>query len=80
MKQDQSAKYANASYKGPYIVSAIYDNGTVRIDMGIVSAHMTYVRYISNGIQHPSNETVNHGGVCNIQRSAPIQSLFYLAE
>ena len=30
--------------------------------------------------QHLSNETINHRDVCNTQRSALIQPLFYLAE
>ena len=37
IKQDQQAKYANIAYKGPYTVTAVNNNGTVRVDMGIVS-------------------------------------------
>ena len=37
IKGDQSAKYANVSYKGPYTVTAVNDNGTVRVNMGIVN-------------------------------------------
>ena len=37
VKGDQSAKYANTAYKGPYTVTAVNNNGTVQVDMGIVN-------------------------------------------
>jgi hypothetical protein len=37
VKGERSAKYANAAYKGPYTVTAVNNNGTVRIDMGIIN-------------------------------------------
>ena len=37
VKGEQSAKYANAAYRGPYTVTAVNNNGTVRIDMGIIN-------------------------------------------
>ena len=52
IKQDQSAKYANVLYKGPYSVLAIYDNGTVRIDMGIISDTYNLRLLASNSPMH----------------------------
>ena len=37
VKGDYSAKYANIAYKGPYTVTAVNNNGTVRVDMGIIT-------------------------------------------
>ena len=37
VKGDHSAKYANVAYKGPYTVTAVNNNGTVRVDMGIIT-------------------------------------------
>ena len=37
VKGDYSAKYANTAYKGPYTVTAVNNNGTVRVDMGIIT-------------------------------------------
>ena len=58
IKQDQQAKYANIAYKGPYTVTAVNNNGTVRVDMGIVS-NMYNIRQI-----HPYRQkdppTQNH--------------------
>jgi len=37
VKGEQSAKYANTAYKGPYTVTAVNNNGMVCIDMGIIN-------------------------------------------
>jgi len=37
VKGDYSAKYANIAYKGPFTVTAVNNNGTVRVDMGIIT-------------------------------------------
>jgi len=37
VKGDYSAKYANIAYKGPHTVTAVNNNGTVCVDMGIIT-------------------------------------------
>ena len=37
IKNDQTAKYSNYAYKGPYTIIEKYNNGTVRIQMGPIS-------------------------------------------
>ena len=36
-KNDQTAKYSNNAYRGPYTIIEKYNNGTVRIQMGPIS-------------------------------------------
>jgi len=52
IKGDYSAKYANVAYKGPYTVTAVNNNGTVCVDMGII----TDVINICNAHPYPSKK------------------------
>ena len=37
IKNEQSTKYSNTTYSGPYTVTSVNDNGTLYIKKGIVT-------------------------------------------
>ena len=57
-KGDYSTKYGNLACKGPYNVTAVNNNGTVRVDMGIITDVINICI---------KEQNVHHGGACDIQ-------------
>ena len=58
VKNQQSTKFGQDAYNGPWTVTKVRDNGTVKITKGII----TDVYNIRNITSPP---TLNHGTVCS---------------
>ena len=63
IKNEQSTKYGNIAYSGPYTVTSVNDNGTLYIKKDIVTDVINYVIYTPTCL----TPNVNHGRLCNVQ-------------
>ena len=66
MLENHRANKYEQPYKGPYLITQINTNGTVRLKIGVVTDTVNIIRI------HPFKTTssnANHGGECSMRRS-----------
>ena len=60
-----------APYKGPYCILQVYDNGTVRLQVGAVKDTVNLRRLRLYTSAPTKMDTINHGGECSMQKRLP---------
>ena len=60
-----------APYKGPYCILQVYDNGTVRLQVGAVKDTVDLRRLMPYTSALNKADTNNHGGECSMPTTEP---------